>query len=271
MSIRQYRPRRNRRDGITTKQNIALLALFIFAIGCQISYPLISGDLLRYVTILTVISGAIVMLFHSLLSYGFRYFVTFLLVTFSYSLLIEIIGNKSGWPFGSYAYDDSLGFQIAGVPAVVPLAWIMMSHPVLIAARKTIPTWAFLYGGIGLTAWDLFLDPQMVAAGRWSWNSVEPHVPLEPTIPLSNTAGWLLTGIGLMALLNFVLPKERRKAGVNSTIPNIFLGWTLFSGIIGNVFFFDQPGVAIIGGAVFLLWLAPYLLVLSFGKPDLFK
>ena len=271
MSIRQYRPKNNRHHGISGNQNLGLFLLLILAIAFQISYPLVEGDSLRYVTIFTVATGAILMLIHALLSYGFRYFATFGIVTFLFSLLVEIIGNKTGWPFGSYVYDDSLGPKIAGVPMLVPFAWIMMAHPVLIAARKTIPNWAFLYGGAGLMVWDLFLDPQMVSAGRWTWDVVGPSVPFQPGIPLSNTAGWLFAGMGLMALLNLILPKERRKGGVNSTIPDIFLAWTLFSGVIGNLFFFDRPGVALFAGSAFLIWATPYIFVVLFGKPDLLK
>jgi len=271
MSIRQYRPGSNRRHGISANQSLGLYLLLILAIAIQISYPLVSGNVLRFVTIFTVITGAVLMLAHSLLSYGFRYFVTFASFTFVFALLVEIIGSKTGWPFGSYVYDDSLGIKIAGVPVLVPFAWIMMAHPVLIAARKTIPSWAFLYGGAGLMVWDLFLDPQMVAAGRWSWDVVGPHVPFQPEIPLSNSAGWLFAGMGLMALLNLILPKERRKAGVNSTIPDLFLAWTIFSGVVGNLFFFDRIGVALVGGLAFAIWIAPYLFVISFGKPDLLK
>ena len=185
MSIRQYRPRSNRRQGITANQSLGLYLLLVLAIALQISYPLVSGDRLRYITIFTVITGAVLMLAHSLLSYGFRYFATFASVTFTFALVVEIIGSKTGWPFGSYAYGDSLGLKIAGVPVIVPFAWIMMAHPVLIAARKTIPSWAFIYGGAGLMVWDLFLDPQMVAANRWTWDVVGPHVPFQPEIPLS--------------------------------------------------------------------------------------
>ena len=271
MSIRQYRPRNNRRRGISANQSLGLYLLFAFVIALQITYPLVSGDALRYLTIFTVISGAFLMLVHSFLSYGFKYFAIFGGTTFIFALLVEILGSKTGWPFGTYAYDDSLGLKIAGVPIIVPLAWIMMVHPVLIAARKTIPSWAFLYGGAGLTVWDLFLDPQMVSAGRWNWDVVGPHVPFQPEIPLSNTAGWLFAGMGLMALLNLILPKERRKSGVNSTIPDLFLAWTLFSGVVGNLFFFGRPGVALLAGIAFALWAAPYLFVISFGKPDLLK
>jgi putative membrane protein len=54
-------------------------------------------------------------------------------------------------------------------------------------------------------------------------------------------------------------------------VPDLFLAWTLFSGVIGNLFFFDRAGVALIGGIAFVIWAAPYLFVISFGKPDLLK
>lgn len=268
MSLRQYRPRGNVRRGITTSQNAVLLILMAIAILLQITYPLVHGDFLRYITILTVYSGALVMLTHSFLSYGFRYFATYLLITFFFALIVEQIGSRTGWPFGNYVYDASLGIQIAGVPLVVPFAWIMLTHPILIAARRIAPHWVFLYGGAGLMAWDLFLDPQMVSAHRWTWTVTGPHVPFQPEIPLSNAAGWLFAGMGLIAILHFALPKERRKVGASSTIPDIFLGWTLFSGIVGNLFFFHRPGVALIGGLVFGALLAPYFFSVTLGRPD---
>ena len=74
MSIRQYRPRNNRRRGISANQSFGLILLFALTISFQITYPLVSGDTLRYVTIFFVISGALLMLVHSFLSYGFKYF-----------------------------------------------------------------------------------------------------------------------------------------------------------------------------------------------------
>jgi len=268
MSIRQYRPRGNNRKGISGKQNFLLYLLLTIAIATQIAYPLLDGEKLRIDTLLVVYFGATTMLLHSLLSYGFRYFISFLIITFVFALGVEYLGVKTGWPFGTYTYDASLGFEILGVPLVVPFAWIMISHPILIAARKTFPNWVFLSGGFGLMAWDLFLDPQMVAAHRWSWESNGPHVPFQPEIPISNTAGWLFAGMGLMAILNLVLPKERRKVGANAVVAEITLLWTLFAGVVGNIFFFHRTGVAVIGGVVFGGYLLPYLFALFIGRPD---
>ena len=49
-----------------------------------------------------------------------------------------------------------------------------------------------LVGGVALAAWDLFLDPQMVDAGHWTWAHPDPGLPLVPGVPLTNYAGWLV-------------------------------------------------------------------------------
>jgi len=255
---------------MTSKQSWILYSLFGFTLFFQILYPLSHGGILRVLTMLFVYAGAATMLFHALFSYGAKYFSLYLLITFSLSLLIEELGSRTGWPFGEYHYSSTLGFQIFSVPLVVPFAWIMMVHPILIVARKIAPHWVFLVGGFGLMTWDLFIDPQMVSAGRWSWKMIGPHVPFQPFIPLSNTAGWLLSGMALMAILHKVLPKERRKIGASALVVELFLTWTLFSGVIGNIFFFNSPGIALSGGIPFLTLLIPYYFLSRLGRPDQF-
>ena len=76
---------------------------------------------------------------------------------------------------------------------------------------NTVATVFVLYGGALLAAWDLFLDPLMVGAGRWKWEVTGSHVPFTPDIPLSNAFGWLLAGLVIVGLLNIALPRERRK------------------------------------------------------------
>lgn len=270
MSIRQYRPRGKSRRGLTSKQSAVLYSALGVTIALQILYPLVHGGLLRILTLLIVYMGAAAMCTHAYLSYGAKYLSLYFSITFLFAFVIEQLGSRTGWPFGEYHYSTTLGFTVAGLPLVVPFAWVLMAHPILVLARKLTSTWTFLVGGFGLMTWDLFLDPQMVSAGRWSWKVVGPHVPFQPSIPLSNTAGWLLTGMGLIAILHKVLPKERRKMGAPVTAVEIFLSWTLFSGIVGNVFFFHTPGVAFIAGVPFLALMAPYYFTSHLGRPDQF-
>jgi putative membrane protein len=267
MSIRHYSPRRNRRRGISSRSQFALNLTLGIAILLQISYPLLSGEALRVVTISTVYWGAGAMALHALLAFGARYAFTYLGIALPFGFLIELIGLKTGWPFGTYEYDPSLGPQLFDVPLVVPFAWAMIAHPILCAARRVAGNWVFLYGGFGLMAYDLFLDPQMVTAGRWTWEVTGSHVPFTPEVPLSNAFGWLLSGMALIAILHLALPRDRRKVSASFITIDIFLIWTWFAGVVSNLFFFDRPGIAFIFGLTFGVVLAPYIFSRWLGRP----
>ena len=269
MSIRQFRPKRNYRGGISGVQKFWLNLFFIALIGLQISYPLVNNEILKWVTIGTVICGALFAFTDSIINFGSRFAFLLTIITLFFSFAVEALGQATDWPFGNYTYSPTLGISILKVPLLVPLAWLMMSYPVLLVARKATPNWVFLFGGFGLMAWDLFLDPQMVAAGRWTWHFKGASVPFESAIPLSNAVGWLFSGMLLMALLHKALPKERRKKATRTKHVDIFLTWVLFSGIVGNIFFFHAPGVAIIGGVAFGIFLAPFLYKTALGIPEL--
>jgi putative membrane protein len=247
--------------------NGLLNSVVAIAILLQLIYPLVDGEFLRLLTINVVYWGAGAMLLHALLAYGTRYAITYLFFTFFFALTIEHIGVMTQWPFGNYSYSGDLGLKIFEVPLVVPFAWIMMAHPVLTAARRIAGNWVFLYGGIALAAWDLFLDPMMVAEGRWTWVVTGAHVPFQPEIPLSNTFGWLLSGMFLIGVLHLITPREKRKGGATFRTTDIFLLWTLFSGIIGNLFFFDRPGIAFFAGGIYGMVFAPYFFNRWLGRP----
>lgn len=258
MSIRHYTPRR-RRHGISQRARITLGAALALTILLQITYPLTHGTVLQYITIATVYAGALSMVLHAYLSYGVKYAWQYFVIVALFGFFIEYLGVHSGWPFGIYNYDSSLGFAIGGVPVVVPFAWVMMVHPALVAARRVTSKWTFIYGGALLAGWDLFLDPQMVAAGRWTWVVDGAHIPFVPDVPLSNFFGWLLAGCAIISLLNLVLPFERRKESASLRAVTILLTWVLFSGFIGNLFFFDRPGLAFLGAAVFGAFATPFI------------
>lgn len=267
MSIRHYNPRRRHRRGISDRSRFFLYLTLAIALLLQVSYPLLDGESLRIVTIATVYWGAGAMALHALLAYGSKYVFTYLGLSLTFGFFIELIGVSTGWPFGVYKYDQSLGPQLISVPLVVPFAWAMIAHPVLCVARRVSSNWVFLYGGFGMMAYDLFLDPQMVSGGRWTWEVSGAHVPFTPEVPLSNAFGWLLSGMALIAILHLALPRERRKQSASNSAVDFFLIWTWFGGVVSNLFFFERPGISLLFGATFGVFLAPYLFSRWLGRP----
>ena len=98
-------------------------------------------------------------------------------------------------------------------------------------------------GSAALTAWDLFLDPQMVGEGYWAW----ARRGVYRGIPLSNFLGWFVTGLGVMALLEAALPPSDDPGDADGTL----VGEYAYMGVMETVGFpryFRDPVVAVVGG-----------------------
>jgi lycopene beta-cyclase len=114
--------------------------------------------------------------------------------------LFEVLGSQAGLPFGAYHYTAALQPQLSGVPVLIPLAWLMMLPPAWAVAQRLTGRRSGLafvaVSALAFSAWDLFLDPQMVDWGLWIWEVPGPYFG----VPLVNFAGWLLVSALITAL-----------------------------------------------------------------------
>jgi len=169
--------------------------------------------------------------------------------------VIERVGTRTGLPFGRYAYTDALQPQVAHVPVIVPLAWFGMGLPAREAAHaalgsRSTPWKRIALGSAAMTAWDLFLDPQMVGEGYWAW----ARRGFYRGIPLTNFAGWFVTGLAIMALFEATLPVERSgdASAARAHRPDARLvgqyGYMSVMQTLGFARYFRDPLVAAVGG-----------------------
>ena len=162
--------------------------------------------------------------------------------------VVERVGTATGFPFGRYEYTTALRPQVAHVPAIVPLAWFAIGLPARETAhaalgRRSTPTTRIVLGSAALTAWDLFLDPQMVGEGYWKWAKRGVY----RGIPFTNYLGWFVTGLAVMALLEAALPPSDEPGDADGAL----VGEYAFMGVmetIGFARYFRDPVVAIFGG-----------------------
>lgn len=166
------------------------------------------------------------------------------------SWAVEWFGSTTGFPFGSYGYTPALQPQAGHVPLLIPLAWLMMlpaAWAVAYAITGSGRGWRFVtVSALALTAWDLFLDPQMVAWGYWVW--AEPGGYFG--IPWGNFAGWALSA----ALLTLLAQPPAPPRGPLLVIYTVT--WLLQA--IGLFFFWGLAGPALSGFIVMgvFVWLA---------------
>ena len=216
-------------------------------VATQVVYPRVSpGPALNRLTVATVVLFFAASVSSAALTRGPRFTGRLVAVTAGGGLLVEAVGVATGLPFGAYAYNATLGPALLGVPVVIPLAWTMMGYPALVVARRITSSARLgpFVAGVALATWDLFLDPQMVAAGHWSWRPTPG--PDLAGIPVSNYLGWFVVATAMMAVL---WPRTPRATAAGDTVPIALYLWTYVSSVLAHAVYLDLPTSALLGGA----------------------
>lgn len=224
------------------------VGLAVSTVLAQIAYPLVGGQDRHLLTMVTVTLFFAASVSHALIWRGGRWTAALVAVTAGGGLLVEALGVAVGVPFGSYAYTGTLPPRVLGVPWVIPLAWTMMAYPSLCVARRITrsPVAGPLVAAVALAAWDLYLDPQMVAAGHWVWGAAAWSVL---DIPLTNFAGWLVSA-ALMSVVLWPSMPDRTPGGaaISDAVPHTLYLWTYAGSLIAHAAFLGLPGSALLGG-----------------------
>ena len=235
------------RPGVTTWVRWVPWVLAGAGILSQIAFPLTGGGTYA-LTVSAVAFLAASALAHAVITRGVLAGVALVVVAGGGAFVLEAVGLATGYPFGAYDYTGTLGVEALGVPLLVPLAWIMMAWPALAVARRLTrgrPRWTTpVVAAWALTAWDVFLDPQMVDAGHWYWLNPTPALPGVPGIPITNFLGWLVVSY----LIGLVL--DRLVADGPDGVPVTVFVWTFLSSVMANAVFFGRPSVALVGALV---------------------
>lgn len=127
---------------------------------------------------------------------------------YALSFTAEHLGTGYGIPFGGYGYTALLGPKLGGrVPALIPLSWFLMSLPAFVVAWRAFPARRAVRVVVAaalLVAWDLALDPAMsYLTPYWVWEETGPYYGM----PWMNLLGWFVTGLVIMAALEFLSPR----------------------------------------------------------------
>jgi len=229
----------------------------------QVCYPLTAGSARAALTVSTVLLGYALSVSHALLTRGPRAAAVLVGTATLGGFAVEAVGVATGFPFGVYDYSGELGPRLLGVPLIIPLAWTWMAWPAWLAAIRLCRGRAarIAVAAFGLAAWDLFLDPQMVAEGYWRWHAPTPALPGVPGVPISNYLGWLGFALLLMTVLA-AAGGHPTKTPIPADAPIITLWfWTYASSVLAHAVFLGLPasaawGAAVMGAAVLPLAVA---------------
>jgi bisanhydrobacterioruberin hydratase len=172
-------------------------AFFFAAAYFAVRFPEVPGaEAGSYVSTFLIALPSFVALFEYL---GAREAALSLLALAVFGYAIETVGVVMGFPYGPFYYGDALGGKLFGlVPFLLPVSYA----PLVLGAVAA--SWGsgsralqVLRSALLLTLMDGVLDPGAASLGFWVW----PEGGFYYGVPLSNYAGWLLSGALAATLL----------------------------------------------------------------------
>lgn len=180
---------------------------------------------------------------------GWRDGLIFVGVLGLYALAIEASAIITGFPYGHFGYSDLLGYRIFGlVPWTVAFAWTpLILGAYSVAANLFENVWLRVIATtLIITLFDIVLDPGAVLLGFWQYDGGGWFYG----VPMSNFAGWLVSGFIGATLIELLLAKFKAllptPAQLASSVMFIIFFWSAIAAHGGLV------APALIGFATFV-------------------
>ena len=164
-----------------------------------------------------------------------------LLAVTAYTYAIEFVAVTTGIPYGHFVYETQLGPMVFGmVPAALPIFFVpLVVNAFLLSvlllgrgAGTAVRRFALALGILVLV--DLVLDPAAVSLGFWRYLDGGLYYG----VPISNYAGWLLSGAVAIAAIDFTFGWRALQARLE-TCPYLLddlVSFTVLWGLVNAVF-----------------------------------
>jgi putative membrane protein len=167
------------------------------------------------------------------------------LVVLLTAFAIELIGVKTGLPFGNYSYSDILKPQLMGVPLAIPLAWFILVINSVVILQSILPHEFFFIkiflSAVTVLSFDIMLEPFASFVNKfWIWENNQ--------IPFSNYISWFAAAFILSLAVSYICFRNKTVRDdnrfsyivlllnfLNFAVINIFHGYYIYT-ITGILF-----------------------------------
>lgn len=169
------------RELLQDKKRLSLsIIMIVYLVG-------LTGLVSPYKTMVASLTPVTLLLSFGLLLYNHEKFtkswIAVLVLIFLAGYGVEVLGVKTGFPFGEYAYYENLGPKVMGVPLMIGVNWVMLIYCTTLV--YPVSTNSYLQSAVGaffMVLYDLVLEPVAIDLNFWQWEAT--------SIPIENYVAW---------------------------------------------------------------------------------
>lgn len=145
-------------------------------------------------------------------------------VAYVFTMILEVVGENTGYIFGNYTYGETLGFKLIDVPLIIGLNWVLVILGIYFYIDSKFKRKSFVPPITALiaVAFDFILEPVATKLDYWSWQL--------DIIPLQNYIAWFI----IAYLLAFVFLEFELR--VQTKIPLIYVVLQIIFFLSLNIF-----------------------------------
>lgn len=197
-------------------KKLVIVLIVMTPVGILIMLNSALRDKFLWTTTIFLTLQFITLLLYLFLNYNYKSVVFAIPTLLICGFMLEYVGVKTTYPFGSYAYTDTLQPQLLNVPIAISLSWVVVVvSSYLIAARgKTSKTFSLIVSSaILVLGIDLLLEPFASFINFfWIWG--------KSTVPVQNYVSWFFAGLIFSYLLKIILKEESEYENASKIISN---------------------------------------------------
>lgn len=177
---------------------------------------------------LLALEGAIAILWVAI-ARGGRVALRFAAATILIAYGVELLGVRTGVPFGHYDYTGLLVPHLpGGVPLPITFAWLLSALGAVAIARRIVPNRppvaVIAVSALLSTLLDACLEPTATQIkGYWLWREGGPYYD----IPTVNFLGWFLAGCVINAVVVRIVWGDGRVPSRMDAVPALLYGATV--------------------------------------------
>lgn len=191
-----------------SKPNLAIIYLsIIYLVGIVGILLPIHPEFIRLTPLNLLVSLGTVLLFHPQWSRSTGIALSALFVL---GFFAEVFGVNTGLLFGTYRYEDVLGWKIWGTPLMLGVNWMLLGYCSGVTVNQFLPNLRWWQKGpiaAGLMVFlDLFIEPVAIEYNFWEWPG--------NVVPLQNYLGWYLVSLPLLSLFAYLQGQIRNKVAI---------------------------------------------------------